>query len=76
MQEPSAIGLALNAGKTKLLTTIHLDTPLNVEVADGIMVVTFGDAVRKYSGRHIPGNSMQSCRFLLRGGSSSSPCHD
>ena len=56
VDELSAIGLALNASKTKILTTEPLSTPLYIDMADGFVEVLVNEAVRKYLGRRFPGN--------------------
>ena len=58
-EELAAVGLDLNAGKTKFLTTDTLDTPLFIDVADGMVEVLHGDAVHKHLGRHICGDLKQ-----------------
>ena len=51
------MGLSLKSSKTKTITTCVLETPLNVDVAGGIIEVMFGHAVHKYLGRHLCGNA-------------------
>ena len=58
-EELLAIGLNLNASKTKFFTTVHLESLLYLDVSGGLVEVMFGDNFHKYLGRHIPGNLKQ-----------------
>ena len=58
-EELLAIGLNLNASKTKFFTTVHLESSLYLDLSSGLVEVMFGDNFHKYLGRHIPGNLKQ-----------------
>lgn len=47
--ELSAIGLALNASKTKILTTEPLSTPLYIDMTDGFVEVLVNEAVHTWA---------------------------
>ena len=55
-EELDAIGLSLNASKTKVFTTTALHEPLYIDVAGGMVEVLLGDSVHKYLGRHLCGD--------------------
>ena len=55
-EELDAIGLSLNASKTKIFTTTALHEPLYIDVAGGMVEVLLGDSVHKYLGRHLCGD--------------------
>ena len=55
-EELLAIGLIMNASKTKILTTVFLDTPLYIDMAGTMVEVLSGSTCHKYLGRHLPGN--------------------
>ena len=57
--ELAAICVSLNTSKTKILTTVTLEAPMYIDVADGMVEVLFGDAVHRYLGRHISGDLTQ-----------------
>ena len=65
VDELAALGLQLNATKTKIFTTDRLQTQLSVDIAGDFVEVMVGLASHKYLGHKVPGSLRDRSRVEL-----------